>query len=351
MGNDEVFTFGLVKRAFAIHNTDALTQIRMARCDIVPITALTPTGYANCIDKMIFGDVNTVNGGDFPTLTIDRAGNLFAVWEQAPCGPCPNTINGDTLLYYAVSTSQGDAWSTPRQLPTPGLHTNVFAWPAAGSGGAVDIAWYGTTAPALKGANGPCSVNGDWSLYLIQSLDFTSTNPTWTQPIPASEHFIHRGSIQTLMGGQTGDRTLVDFLQLRSGRQGEANISYADSNSDTEALASQGMFVRQNGGSSVFAEAPIVYGAPLRINSVTVGDHAATLDSAGISSAIRAITSSAASWCGPGRSSAPRSGRVNASPKRIRTGARRGSRAPRGRTASLPHSATGRTVAPVRWAR
>jgi hypothetical protein len=95
---------------------------------------------------------------------------------------------------------------------------------------------------------------------------------------------MHRGSIQTLMGGQTGDRTLGDFLQLRIGRQGEANISYADSNSDTEALASQGMFVRQNGGSSVFARAPVVHGAPRHVNSVTVGEHAATLDSAGISS-------------------------------------------------------------------
>jgi hypothetical protein len=86
------------------------------------------------------------------------------------------------------------------------------------------------------------------------------------------------------MGGQTGDRTLGDFLQLRIGLEGEANISYADSNSDTEALASQGMFVRQNGGSSVFARTPVVHGAPVRVNSVTVGGHAATLDSAGISS-------------------------------------------------------------------
>ena len=284
MGNDEVFTYGSVKRVFVIHNNDALSQIRMGRCDIVPVTPLTPTGYVNCVDNPIFSDVHTVNGGDFPTLTIDRSGNLFAVWEQAPCGPCPNTINGDTLLDYSVSTSQGDDWSSPRQIPTPGLHTNVFAWPAAGDGGAVDVAWYGTTTPAPNGANGPCSVNGDWSLYLMQSLDFTNTNPTWTQPILASEHFIHRGSVQTLMGGQTGDRTLGDFLQLRIGRQGEANISYADSNSGTELLASQGMFVRQNGGSSVFANAPVVRGAPLRINSVTAGDHAATLDSAGISS-------------------------------------------------------------------
>jgi len=283
MGNDEVFTYGSVKQVFVIHNNDALNQIRMGRCDIVPVTALTLTGYANCIDKAIFGDIHTVNGGDFPTLTIDRAGNLFAVWEQATCGPCPKMITGDTLLYYAVSKNQGDSWSTPRQIPT-GLHTNVFAWPAAGDLGAVDVAWYGTTVqPAFP--ESPDSVHGDWGLYLTQSLNFTSDNPSWTLPVLASEHPVHRGSIQTLMGGQSGVRTLGDFLQLRIGRQGEANISYADSNSDTEALASQGMFVRQNGGSSVFANAPVVHGAALRINSVTLGEHPATLDSAGMSSA------------------------------------------------------------------
>jgi hypothetical protein len=283
MGNDEVFSYASAKRVFAMHNNDALNQVRMARCDIVPFTA-SLTGYANCIDTVVFSDASSVNGGDFPTLTIDHAGNLFAVWEQAPCGPCPNTINGDTLLVYSVSTNQGASWSVPRQLPTPGLHTNVFAWPAAGDAGRVDVAWYGTPAHASPGANGPCSVNGDWSLYMVQSLDFTSATPTWTPPIRAGEHFVHRGSVQTLMGGQTGDRTLGDFLQLRIGEQGEADISYADSNSDTESIASQGMFVRQNGGSSVSGTTPVVHGAAGRINSVTVGSHAATFDSASISS-------------------------------------------------------------------
>ena len=37
MGNDEVHTYGATTRVFAMHNNDALNQVRMARCDIVPI--------------------------------------------------------------------------------------------------------------------------------------------------------------------------------------------------------------------------------------------------------------------------------------------------------------------------
>jgi hypothetical protein len=281
MGNDEVFDYGSVKRVFVMHNNDALNQIRMGRCDLVPFTQST-TGYANCVDKPVVSTPAAVNGGDFPTLTIDRAGNLFAVWEEAPCGPCPGTITGDTLLYYSVSIDQGNSWSGRNLLPTGPLKNNVFAWPAAGDKGRVDVAFYGTPAPAVC-CKGPDSTRGDWSLYLVQSLDFTSATPTWTPPILAGEHFIHRGTIQTLMGGQKGDRTLGDFLQMRIGVDGEANISYADSNSRTEVLVSQGMYVRQNGGSGVFANRPVVNGSPLRFNSVTMGRHNATLDIAGVS--------------------------------------------------------------------
>jgi hypothetical protein len=292
MGNDEVFTYPNAKRVFVIHDNDPLNQIRMGRCDLVPFGAPpigSPTGYANCTDNLI-ADLGsgTVTGGDFPTLTIDRAGNLFTVWEQAPCGSCPNMITGDTVLAYSVSTNQGESWSSPAKLPTGTLHTNVFAWPAAGDAGRVDIAWYGTSAQPVFPEHGPDSVNGDWSLYLTQSLNFASGSPTWTAPILASEHFIHHGSIQTLMGGQSGDRTLGDFLQLRVGLQGEANISYADSNSDTEIIASQGMFVRQIGGSSVLAGRPIVHGGQRLVNAVTLAPHAATFDNLGVSSSNQA---------------------------------------------------------------
>lgn len=285
MGNDEVHNYGGTKRVFVIHDNLSLDTILMGRCDLVDF-AVSATGYGNCQDVVVANFPGFITGANFPTMAVDRSGNVFAVWEEAPYNAgnaAGQRVTGDTLLFYSVSTDQGNTWTAARQLPTPGLHNNVFAWPAAGDGGRVDVAWYGTPAAAPATSNGPDSVSGDWSLFMAQSLNFASSTPTWTGPVLASEHFIHHGSMFTLIGGQTGDRTLGDFIQLRLGSQGEANISYADSNSIIE-LDSQAAFVRQNGGPSLYASVGTVHLPGVRTNSVQVGSHTATFDSAGVSS-------------------------------------------------------------------
>lgn len=280
MGNDEVFNYGGTKRAFVIHDNQNLDSISMGRCDLVDFT-VSATGYGNCQDVLVAHFPGFITGANFPTMAVDRGGNLFAVWEEAPYSG--TAVTGDTLLYYSVSTDQGNTWAAARQLATPGLHNNVFAWPVAGDAGRVDVAWYGTPAVAPANSNGPDSVAGDWSLFVNQSLNVTAGTPVWSGPVLASEHFVHRGSMFTLIGHQTGDRTLGDFIQLRLGSQGEANISYADSNSIDE-LDSQAAFVRQNGGPSLYSSVGTVTLPATRHNSVQVGSHDATFDSASVSS-------------------------------------------------------------------
>ena len=287
MGNVEISSSGGVKRAYVVHDNQNLDSILVGRCDLVAFT-VSATGYANCQDVVVTHFPGFITGANFPTMAIDRAGNIFIVWEQARYAATTGNVTGDTLLFYSVSANLGNTWAAPRQLPTPGLHNNVFAWPAAGDAGRVDIAWYGTPAKAPKPSttnpsHGPDSVSGDWTLFLDQSLNFTSPTPTWTGPIVASEHFVHRGSMFTLIGGQNGDRTLGDFLQMRAGPLGEANIAYADSNSIDE-FDSQAAFVRQNGGPSLFASVGTVGLRAKRLNSVQVSAHSATFDSAGVSS-------------------------------------------------------------------
>lgn len=281
MGNDEVFDYGTAHgglKVFVIHDNAALTSISISRCDVVGISAAAPTGFSNCTDNIVSSFPKAVTGANFPVMSVDSAGTLHAVWEQAP--GAKGAVTGNTLLMYATSSDQGTTWKVS-PLPTPGLNTNVYAWIAAGDAGRADVAWYGSAAAwTAADKTGPDSISGDFGLYLTQTLD---GGATWSQPVLASEHQIHRGTWYTLIGGQTGNRTLGDYMQLRIGPKGEANISYGDSNNIVSTITPQAMYVRQDSGSSVLSAQPTVTGVPPASSSNAVTDPAgdATFDSAG----------------------------------------------------------------------
>jgi hypothetical protein len=269
-----------VKHVFVIHDDALLNRILIGRCFPVafgpPVPNVSDPSGLNCVDLPVanLGSSNKT-GGNFPTMAIDKAGNLYAVWEQAPINDSGQVI-GDTVLKYSFSTDQGNTWAAPIQIQTSGspmgtLHNNVFAWAVAGDDGRVDIAWYGTPGVAPNPSNGPDSCTAcDWSLWMVQTLNGHAATPTFSAPILASEHFIHRGSMNTLIGGQNGDRTLGDFLQLRMGSNGEAEIGYADSNSIDEPFAPHGMFVRQNGGNGLLvASSPVNIAGLAPFNAVS----------------------------------------------------------------------------------
>src|SRR5207237_10320861 len=87
-------------------------------------------------------------------------------------------------------------------------------------------------------------------------------------PILAGESYIQTGNFQTVIGRQCGDRTLGDFLQLRVGSRGEAQISYADSNNADEPFAPHGMYVKQNGGTGVYVN-KTVPANPILLNAAS----------------------------------------------------------------------------------
>ncbi len=285
-----------VKHVFVIHDDALLNRILIGRCFPVafgpPVPNVSDPSGLNCVDLPVanLGSSNKT-GANFPTMAIDKGGNLYAVWEQAPINDSGQVI-GDTVLKYSFSTDQGNTWAAPIQIDTSGspvgtLHNNVFAWAVAGDDGRVDIAWYGTPGVAPNPSNGPDSCAAcDWSLWIVQTLNGHAATPSFTAPILASEHFIHRGSMNTLIGGQNGDRTLGDFLQLRMGPNGEAEIGYADSNNVDESFAPHGMFVRQNGGNGlIVASSPVNISGLAPVNAVSDPSNDGKYEVNGLSSA------------------------------------------------------------------
>lgn len=257
-----------VKHVFIPHDDAHLQKNLIARCFPVafgpPIPNVSDPSGLNCTDILIHDPgPNRKTGGDFPTVDIDKAGNIYVVWEEAPID-ANGVITGDTVLMYSFSTDQGNTWRLPPiEIDTSGspvgtLHQNVFAWINAGDDGRVNIAWYGTDGTAAGGPD-KCT-DCLWYLFITQSVNAHDANPVFTPPILASQHHIHKGTVQTLIGGQdqNASRALGDFLQMRVGPNGEAHISYADSNRLFGIAVSHGMYVRQNSGSGLFtAKSPV----------------------------------------------------------------------------------------------
>lgn len=251
-----------VKHIYVVHDNVALNQIRMGRCFPVafglPVANQSDPSGLNCTDVLVRDlGANAKTGANFPTMAIDKSGNLYVLWEEAPL--TAGVISGDVSLKFSYSTDEGKTWSTPLTIDTSGspvgtLHQNVFAWMTAGDDGRVAIAWYGTPNTATSGSFGPDDCTDcSWSVYFAQSLNAHAANPTFTAPVMASQHPIHRGTVQTLIGGQNqlSSRALGDYLQMRTGPFGEAHIAYVDSNNISGSAVGHAMYVQQNGGNTM----------------------------------------------------------------------------------------------------
>src|ERR1043166_1152380 len=103
------------KHIFVVHADALPNRILVGRCFPVafgaPVPNVSDPSGLNCVDLPV-ADLTTSNktGGNFPTLAIDAAGNLYTVWEQAPIN-AGGQVTGDTLLKYSYSTDQGNTWS------------------------------------------------------------------------------------------------------------------------------------------------------------------------------------------------------------------------------------------------
>ncbi|HEX6504393.1 MAG TPA: hypothetical protein VF011_14210 [Terriglobales bacterium] len=239
-------------------------------CQAQPSTCSTNIVYHAPLNGS--GNSTVTVGQDFAPIAIDRAGNLYVVWSQAPVDSAGN-ISGSSQIYMAVSTDHGSHWGNPVRVTaaTSTLKTNLFPWIAAGDSGRVDIVWYGT--PTLGSCpNQPCgsgAIQAHWQVMMAQSLNAVvngAPNPTPSfTASKVSEVSNHFGAICTMGIGCTtgGDRGLADFLSVTVGLQGEANVVWADAvnqNFDGGTSAALIAFNRQYAGSSLYANIGTVSG-------------------------------------------------------------------------------------------
>lgn len=248
-------------------------------CQAQPTTCTTNIVYSAALTSS--GNSPVTVGQDFAPIAIDRAGNLYVTWSQAPVDASGN-ISGSSQIYMAVSVDHGLHWGPAIRVTaaTSGLKTNIFPWIAAGDSGRVDIVWYGTSTLGSC-PNQPCgsgSIQAHWSVMMAQSLNAIANgapnpSPTFTSS-KVSEVSNHFGAICTMGIGCTtgGDRGLADFLSVTIGLKGEANVVWADAvnqNFNGGTSAALIAFNRQIAGPSVYANIGTVTGPAPAYGSAT----------------------------------------------------------------------------------
>jgi hypothetical protein len=202
------------------------------------------------------GPPGTGIGNLWPSLSIDRSGNLYFAFAANLDANLNVTTDGNRSIFYIRSTNQGATWSRPVKV-NQDAGSKVMPWVVAGCAGKVDIVWYGTdrsgdpnTFPN-SGTDAP-----DWNVYFAQTLNGLNATPTFTQT-KVSDHVTHRGQIST--GGLTGnaDRRLADFFEVDNDSAGMAHTVWADTGTSSTATA-QVYYSHQTAGTGILGcSAPV----------------------------------------------------------------------------------------------
>ena len=235
----------------------------------VSVVVVNPDATNKVVERVVATNANPIL---FATVAVDRAGNLYFAWLD----------DKTFLLRFAYSTDQGLHWSVPRNITSPNFKTPVMPWLVAGDSGRVDLVFYGSRA-----VGDPNSNFGPWDGWMLQNLDATNPNSTWSEqkftdrPNHLDPVCLHGLNCYTIPG-TGGDRQLGDFFKVTLDRDGRALISFDDGNnqlgSETPGLSpfpapSYPTFVRQATGPSLFTSVGTVPEVPRPVNSVTRRGH------------------------------------------------------------------------------
>jgi hypothetical protein len=224
--------------------TDQLTgkvvQAIESKAGTPAVAVLTP-GASGYMAKYELHDVaaldNATTGAIFPVIAEDSARNAYLVWVERP--------NGDRgprswQVFYSWSPAGADSewnhWSPPIRVSRAPSNTSIMPWVVAGSGGNIDVAWYGTNSNTSNPSDESVAdtAAASWYVYMAQVTGANSAQPSITQ-IKAYDRPMHHGSICLAGLGcitQQGNRNLADFFEITKDAQGAAYIVFDNTAND-----------------------------------------------------------------------------------------------------------------------
>jgi hypothetical protein len=166
----------------------------------------------------------------FPSLAIDKAGNLYIVFSDSHAA------------FLTSSVDHGMTWTAPVRVSNGSTTKSVIGpWITAGDAGKVNITWWGTSAASNN------DTTAQWKVFFAQSLNALDKVPTFAQATATG--IMHQGAICTNgTGCADGTRNLAEYFAPGLYTDGSELIVYSD---DFNNAAPVAVFIRQTGGSRI----------------------------------------------------------------------------------------------------
>lgn len=184
------------------------------------ISDTTGLSWHNCVvAKIPIADSGGL--GAFTVADNDDQGNIYLTYsDKKAFHTYLTTLTADKLKNCTDGTTSqpttNPGWSTPIQVDRGNVQTTVFPWLAAqGQPGRVAVAFYGTESDGDPNVG---TFKASWDVYVNQSLDALSANPTMSQ-VKATTHPFHYDSICLRglacdLAVPPGDRSLADYFAI-----------------------------------------------------------------------------------------------------------------------------------------
>ena len=198
------------------------------------VASATVAGYASSSSWQA-NLVTTDQPAVFPWLNLDAHGNAYAVW----------VTNG--IVFLSVSpiddarnnpaTGRPATYWTPKIRVTPSQVTSsVFPAVTGGDNGRIAIAYMGSE--DCSGLSDNCLDTAHWNTYvsvLTDALSIARGGPTTVLAGKVNHRVDHRGQVCTSGTTCSGDRSLLDMLDLGYDQGGRIGVVFMDNNNGLAA--------------------------------------------------------------------------------------------------------------------
>ena len=186
------------------------------------------------VSNNVTGDTPAI----FPWLNLDAHGNLYAVWVTngivyLSVSPIDDSRNNPSVVGGRPATF----WTPKVRVSLPAVGSAVFPAVTAGDAGRIAVTYMGSE--DCTGVSDNCPNAAHWNTYaaiITDALGLARAGATTTIVSGKVNHRIdHRGQVCTSGTTCTGDRSLLDMIDLGVDQTGRVGVVFMDNNNGLAA--------------------------------------------------------------------------------------------------------------------